>query len=250
MKEGEIYDASEEDLSDSDEIITETIEEELQKLKDIQMNKITYNTSDVSFDTIQDKILDTNVKTNEHLDFTVNSSREELRNDHSSEFKEAISKATNAKKTGRVSFIEPYVMENVENKENIEEKISIPNEKSCFTSKQDKTCNDDSENEDDIVRIEFSHSSHIPNVSVSSNTEIQSPIDIYKMFNAPKSILKRSPNDMVPNQIAPLLSEESSTDTEDEVEHVKHSIYNSVSRNNLIILEVNNCILINIFYIR
>lgn len=234
MKEGEIYDASEEDLSDSDEIITETIEEELQKLKDIQINKITYNTSDVSFDAIQDKILDTNVKTNEHLDLTANFNQEELRNNHSSESKEDTFKATNAKKTGRVSFIEPYVIENAEN--DVEEKISISNEKSCFASKQDKTCNDDSENEDDIVRIEFSHSSHIPNISVSSNTEIQSPVDIYKMLNAPKSILKRSPNDMVPNQIAPLLNEESSTDTEDEVEHVKHSIYNSVSRNNLIIL--------------
>lgn len=231
MKEGEVYDESEEDSSDSDEI-TETIEEELQKLKDIQTSKITYNTSDVSVDTIQDKILDTNVKTNEHLDLTVNSSQEELKNNHSSESKENISKATNAKKTGRVSFVEPYITKNAEN----EEEILIPSEKSCFISKQDKTHDDDSENEDDIIRIEFSHSSHIPNISASNNTEIQSPIDIYKMFSAPKSILKRSPNDMIPNQIAPLLNEESSTDTENEVEHVKHSIYNSVSRSNLIVL--------------
>ncbi|XP_011266286.1 unconventional prefoldin RPB5 interactor-like protein isoform X2 [Camponotus floridanus] len=222
LKEGEVYDESEEDSSDSDEITTETIEEELQKLKDIQTNKITYNIPDLNVDTIQDKILDTNVKTNEHLDLTVNSSQEELKNNHSSESKEGISKATNAKKTGRVSFIEPCITKNTENEE-----ILISSEKSCFISKQDKT-HDDSENEEDIIRIEFSHSSHIPNISTSSNTEIQSPIDIYKLFNAPKSILKRSPNDMIPNQIAPLLNEESSTDTENEVEHVKHSIYNSV----------------------
>lgn len=232
---GEIYERSEENSSDSDEMMTETIEEELQKFKDIQMNKITYNTSDVRcFDAIQDKILDTNVKTNEHLN--LNSNQEELKNhqelnNHSSELKQDISKATNAKKTGRVSFIEPYVIKDAES----EEEILIPNEKSCFISKQDKT-HDDSENEDDIVRIEFSHSSYIPNISASNNTEIQSPTDIYKMFSAPKSILKRSPNDMIPNQIAPLLNEESTDAEEDEVEHVKDSIYNSVSRNNLMIL--------------
>ncbi|KMQ91122.1 unconventional prefoldin rpb5 interactor [Lasius niger] len=231
LNEGEVYDDSEEDTSDSDEITTEMIEEELKKLKDIQMNKTTCNTSDVSLNATRDKILDTNitknVTKNEQFDLTINSSQEELKNYHLSESREDISKPTNAKKTGRVSFIEPYVMENTESDTEGEILMSNEERESCFISKQDKTYNDDSENEDDIIRIEFSHSSHIPNISASSNTEIQSPVDIYKIFSVPKSILKRSPNDMIPNQIVPL-NEESSTDAEDEVEYVKHSTYNSV----------------------
>lgn len=202
------------------------IEEEIKKLKDIQTSKITHNTSDDSFDATRDKTLCTNVSKNEHFDLTVNSSQEELKNVHSPESRENISKSTNAKKTGRVLFIEPCIMENTESDT---EEGEMHNKESCFISKQDKTCNDDSENEDDIVRIEFSHSSHIPNVSASSNTEIQTPVDIYKIFNVPKSILKRSPNDMIPNQIIPPLNEESNTDVEDEVEHVKHFAYNFVS---------------------
>ncbi|XP_072758735.1 uncharacterized protein Uri [Anoplolepis gracilipes] len=224
LEEGEVYDDSEEDSSDSDEITTEMIEEELKKLKDMQTSKMTYNTSDVNFDA--DKIVDTNVTKHENVDLTIKSSQEELKNNHLSEFREDISKPTNAKKTGRVSFVEPNIMENTES--DIEGEI-MPNEESCFISKQDETHNDNSEAEDDIVRIEFLHSSHIPDISMTNNTEIQSPEDIYKIFNVPKSILKRSPNDMVPNQIAPSLNEESSTDAEDEeVEHVKHSVYNSV----------------------
>lgn len=233
-EEGEVYDDSDEDTSDPNEITTE-IEEEL-KLKDIPMNKSTCNISDVNIDAVQDTILDTNITRNEQFDLTVNSSQEELRNNYLPESKEDTSKFTNAKKTGRVSFIEPHNMENTES--DIEGEILMSNEKSHFTSKQDKTCNDDSENEDDIIRIEFSHSSHIPNISASSNTEIQSPVDIYKIFSVPKSILKRSPNDMIPNQIVPL-NEESSTDAEDEVEYVKHSAYNSVSRNNKLIILIN-----------
>ncbi|XP_029677762.1 unconventional prefoldin RPB5 interactor-like protein [Formica exsecta] len=228
LKEGEVYDDSEEDSSDSVEITTEMIEE-FEKLRDTQTSKITYNTSDDSSDATRHKILDTNVIKNEHFDLTVNSSQEELKNNHSPESREDIFKPTNARKTGRVSFIEPCIMENTES-DTEEGEISMPNKESCFISKQDKMYNDDSENDNDngIVRIEFSHSSHIPNISASSNTEIQSPIDIYKIFSVPKSILKRSPNDMIPNKIVPPLNEESSTNVEDEVEHVKHSAYNSV----------------------
>lgn len=220
-EEEEVYDDSDEDTSEPDETV---IEKEL-KLKDIPMNKSTCNTSDINIDAVQDKILDTNITRNEQFDLTKNSSQEKLKNNHLSESKEDTSKPTNTKKTGRVSFVEPCNMENTES--DTEREILMSNEKSHFTLKQDKTCNDNFENEDDIIRIEFSHSSHIPNISASNNTEIQSPIDIYKIFSAPKSILKRSPNDMIPNQIVPL-NEESSTDPEDEIEYVRHSAYNSV----------------------
>ncbi|XP_070153672.1 unconventional prefoldin RPB5 interactor isoform X2 [Polyergus mexicanus] len=227
LKEGEVYDDSEEESSNSAEITTEIIEEEFEKLRDTQMSKITYNTSDNSSDATRDKILDTNVIKNEHFNLTVNSSQEELKNNHSPESREDIFKLTNARKTRRVSFIESCFMENIES--NTEEgEISMPNKESCFISKQDKTYNNDSENENDIIKIEFSHSSHIPNISASSNTEIQSPVDIYKIFSVPKSILKKSPNDMIPNQIVPPLNEESNIDVEDEDDHVKHSAYNSV----------------------
>lgn len=184
LKDGKVYDESEEDESDSDQITTEKIQEELKKLEDIQMDRATSDTS----------------------------------------------KDTNTKEKRRISFAEPCVIEDESNTK----EISISREV-CSALKQD-ICNESSEDENDTIRIEFSHSSHTPDIVESNNMEIQSPVDIYKMFNAPKSILKRSPNDMIFNEAAPPLNESSSTDTEDEIEHVKHSAYNSVSINNLIIV--------------
>ncbi|KYQ57176.1 RNA polymerase II subunit 5-mediating protein like protein [Trachymyrmex zeteki] len=176
LKDGKVYDESEEDESDSDQITTEKIQEELKKLEDIQMDRATSDTS----------------------------------------------KDTNTKEKRRISFAEPCVIEDESNTK----EISISREV-CSALKQD-ICNESSEDENDTIRIEFSHSSHTPDIVESNNMEIQSPVDIYKMFNAPKSILKRSPNDMIFNEAAPPLNESSSTDTEDEIEHVKHSAYNSV----------------------
>ncbi|KAG5345989.1 RMP protein, partial [Acromyrmex charruanus] len=170
LKDGEIYDESEEDESDSDQITTEKIQEELKKLKDLQM----------------------------------------------------VSKDTNTKEKRRISFAEPCVIGDESNTN----KISISQEV-CSAVKQDDTCNESSEDENDVIKIEFSHSSHTPDILESNNMEIQSPVDIYKMFNAPKSILKRSPNDMIFNEVVPPLNESNNTDTEDEDEYVNYE-YNSM----------------------
>ncbi|KAG5306458.1 RMP protein, partial [Acromyrmex insinuator] len=174
LKDGEVYDESEEDESDSDQITTEKIQEELKKLKDLQMGRIT------------------------------------------------ISKDINTKEKRRISFAEPCVIGDESNTN----KISIPQEV-CSAVKQDDTCNESSEDENDTIKIEFSHSSHTPDILESNNMEIQSPVDIYKIFNAPKSILKRSPNDMIFNEVVPPLNESNNTDTEDEDEYVNYE-YNSM----------------------
>ncbi|XP_018402430.1 PREDICTED: unconventional prefoldin RPB5 interactor-like protein [Cyphomyrmex costatus] len=221
LKDGEVYDESEEDESDSDQITTERIQEELKKLKDIQMGRTTSDTSSNNSDIVQDKILDISTTKNEQSDSSTNFIQEKIREESCSPEHKEVSKDTNTKEQRRISFAEPCVIEDQSNtKESISQEV-------CSTLKQDDTCNESSEDKNDIIRIEFSHSSHTPDLLESNNTEIQSPVDIYKMFSAPKSILKRSPNDMIFNEVAPPLNE-SSTDTEDEDEYVEHSTYNSV----------------------
>lgn len=228
LKDGEVYDESEEDLSDSDQI-TEIIQEELKKLKDIQISR-TSNTSNISSDPAQDKILNINVTKNEQSHFSTSYIQEKLKESCSLEPRE-MSKDTNRKER-RISFAEPCVIE-VES--DTEKEISISQE-ACSAVKQDNKYNDSSEDEDNTIRIKFSHSSHIPDIFESDNMKIQSPVDIYKMFSAPKSILKRSPNDIILNQVVPPLNADSNTDTEDEDEYITHSAYNSVSKNNNLII--------------
>lgn len=232
LEEGEVYD-EEEDLSeeDSDQITTEMIQEELKKLKDIQMGRITNSTLNISSDTVQHQILNTNTVKNEKSPLSANFIQDTLKESCSSELKEEA-KDTNTKEKRRISFAEPCV---IEDEDNAEEEILI-SQKACSILKQDDTYeNFEEEEEDDTIRIEFSHSSHIPDILESNDTEIKSPIDIYKIFSTPKSILKRSPNDMIYDQVVHL-NEDSNTDTEDEDEYVKQSAYSSVSKNNLIIL--------------
>ncbi|XP_071555284.1 uncharacterized protein Uri [Temnothorax nylanderi] len=224
LKDGEAYDESEEDTSDSDQITTEIIQEELEKLKDIQTGRITSSTSNITSDAAQDKIFDTNTTKNEESHPSANFIQDTLTESCSPEQgTKEVSEDTSTKERRRISFAEPCV---IEDEYNPEEEILIPQE-ACSVLKQEDTY-EISEDEGDTVRIEFSHSSHIPDLIESNNTEIQSPIDIYKMFSTPKSILKRSPNDMIYDRVASSLNEYSSTDTEDDDEYVKHSAYSSV----------------------
>lgn len=226
LKDGEVYDESEEDVSDSDQDITEMyllIKEELKKLNDIKMSRVTSETSSNSSDGAQDKILDTNATKNEQSHSSANLFHKFIQQKLKENLPEPReeSEDTNTKNKRRISFAEPCVTE----------EISISQEVCSEALKQDDTYNESSEDEDDTIRIEFSHSFHTPDIPESNNMEIQSPVDIYKAFATPKSILKRSPNDII---FHPPLNEDSSTDTEDE--YVKHSAYNSVSTINLIIL--------------
>ncbi|XP_011164007.1 unconventional prefoldin RPB5 interactor-like protein [Solenopsis invicta] len=223
LEDDEVYDESEEDVSDSDQTKQEIIEEELKKLKDIWNNKHTnLDTSNIGSDAVQDEVLDTNAAENKQIDTSAILTAEKLSETCSPDSRE-MSKDTNTKERRRISFAEPC-FEDV--KDNVEEEIPISQE-SCSVPKQDES----SEDEDDIIRIEFSHSSHVPDRLESNSTEIQSPTDIYKMFNVLKSILKRSPNDMILDQVPPL-NEDSGTDVEDE-EYVEHFAYNSVIKENV-----------------
>ncbi|XP_011871028.1 PREDICTED: RNA polymerase II subunit 5-mediating protein homolog [Vollenhovia emeryi] len=213
LEEGEVYDESEEDTSDSDQVTTELIQEELKKLKDIQMGRITSGASNISSGAAQDEIPDTNTTRNEESHDSSNSIQDTLRESCSPEPRE-VSKETNGKSERRISFAEPCVVEYEGNAE-----------EACSASNVDDA-HEDSEDEDDIIRIEFSHSSHIPDILEPNNAEIQSPVDIYKLFNTPKSILKRSPNDTIYNQVAPPLNEDSSTETEDE--DVEYPVFSSI----------------------
>ena len=91
---------------------------------------------------------------------------------------------------------------------------------------QDTKSEDVEGSEEDILHIEFSHSSSNP-VIKSDGDSIESPADIYKIFSKPKSILKRSPNDIIPVQAAPpdYSTEE---DEEEEEESNKPSAYETV----------------------
>ncbi|KAG5333350.1 RMP protein, partial [Acromyrmex heyeri] len=222
LKDGEIYDESEEDESDSDQITTEKIQEELKKLKDLQMGRATNDTSNGNSDTAQDKIIDTSATKNEQSHSSTNFIQQKLREENCLLEHKEVSKDTNTKEKRRISFAEPCVIGDESNTN----KISISQEV-CSAVKQDDTCNESSEDENDAIKIEFSHSSHTPDILESNNMEIQSPVDIYKMFNAPKSILKRSPNDMIFNEVVPPLNESNNTDTEDEDEYVNYE-YNSM----------------------
>ncbi|XP_068986190.1 unconventional prefoldin RPB5 interactor-like protein isoform X1 [Bombus flavifrons] len=80
--------------------------------------------------------------------------------------------------------------------------------------------------EEDILRIEFTHSKN-KSVTKSNGDSIETPADIYRLLSKPKSILKRSANDLPPEQSAP---PEYSTEDESEEDEdtVKPSAYETV----------------------
>lgn len=80
--------------------------------------------------------------------------------------------------------------------------------------------------EEDILRIEFTHSKN-KSVTKSNGDLIETPADIYRLLSKPKSILKRSANDLPPEQSAP---PEYSTEDESEEDEdaVKPSAYETV----------------------
>lgn len=245
LEEGEVYDESEEDddLSDCDDEITiEAIQEEIKKLKAMQIDKTTngleskcdMSSSNITQNQISnidvseskcDDVLSSNVTQNQILNIDVienkqfdlvHSNQEELKY-CPPEPKDIASDGCNTdiKKKARVSFVEPCVINHYD----------VEDERLTFESSStiEDICDNENyvDDDNDTIRIEFSHSSHIPITPESSVTEVQSPVDVYKMFipfdsNVLKSILKRSPNDIPNEAIVPL--NEDTTDPEDEDE--------------------------------
>lgn len=216
LNEGEVYNESEESASESDESTEEMNEEESKISKDSQISESDVDTSNIGSKATQDKTIDTIENTRSN--FTVNSDEERSNEGCLSEAKTTVRDIQKRK----VSFVEPLI-----EKDETTERETISQE-FCSGTKQDDICAQNST--DDIIRITFSHSSHSPSTSALTSDEIQSPADIYKMFNTHKSILKRSPNDMVYNSVLPLNDHDSTDDDEDKDDSAKHSAYDAVSK--------------------
>ncbi|XP_076180251.1 unconventional prefoldin RPB5 interactor isoform X1 [Ptiloglossa arizonensis] len=107
----------------------------------------------------------------------------------------------------------------------IEQKDLVNNERSENLMKGRELDEDAEGSETNILRIQFSHSQNNPIVR-SNDDSIKSPADIYRIFSKPKSILRRSPNDVAPVQItSPNYSTE---EKEEEEESIKPSAYETV----------------------
>ncbi|CAK9818354.1 hypothetical protein ANTPLA_LOCUS9736 [Anthophora plagiata] len=93
------------------------------------------------------------------------------------------------------------------------------------SAKEEKGSSETTENSEGILRIEFTHSENNP-VVMSDGDSIETPADICRIFSRPKSILKRSPNDLTPEQAPP--PEYSTEEEEEEEEIIKPSTYEIV----------------------
>lgn len=101
----------------------------------------------------------------------------------------------------------------------------LKKEKENLIKEKEKSSKKVMNSEEDILRIEFNHSEN-KLVTKSDGNSIETPADIYRLFSKPKSILKRSPNDLNPEQ-API--EYSTEEGEDDDENaVKPSTYETV----------------------
>ena len=93
-----------------------------------------------------------------------------------------------------------------------------------FVKEKEASSEDAEGSEEDIQRIEFSHSD--TKAVAESDDSIGTPADIYKIFSKPKSILKRSPNDIPAGQTA--LPDYEMEEEEEEEETIKPSAYETV----------------------
>ncbi|XP_043603146.1 unconventional prefoldin RPB5 interactor-like protein isoform X1 [Bombus pyrosoma] len=147
-----------------------------------------------------------------------NSEEEEKEDDSKDDYKQVLDsdtyqhKVKTCKVKKLVSFAEPEDL--------------LRKEKENLMKEKEKGCEDMVDFEEDILRIEFTHSKN-KSVTKSNGDSIETPADIYRLPSKPKSILKRSPNDLPPEQSVPL---EYSTEDEDEEDEdtVKPSAYETV----------------------
>nr|XP_031830379.1 unconventional prefoldin RPB5 interactor-like protein [Nomia melanderi] len=106
--------------------------------------------------------------------------------------------------------------------------IDDENKQKVKKSTEEEGTSETVETEEDILRIEFSHSEYTP-IAKSEGDTIETPGDIYRIFSKPKSILKRSPHD-IPPVLATIPDYSTEEEEEDEEnEHiVKASTYETV----------------------
>ncbi|XP_015592575.1 unconventional prefoldin RPB5 interactor-like protein [Cephus cinctus] len=235
LEEGEVYDESEEEEeSSSDEATNEMLERELEKLQEIRIQKKLAVPPDSSLNVTDKK----KQKEAKNIDDTfLNESPSIIINEILGK-PPAVSKAefesvepTNEIREQRrnrerkVSFVEPYVQE----KNNDDDETPLAKERRVsfieqrLPSEDDSTedfINEENEKEDDeTIQIHFKHSDIDPQIAISAGNVIENPRDVYRLFDKPKSILKRSPNDLCAiNNVSSLL--ECSADQEIEEDNV------------------------------
>lgn len=213
----EICEEQEECIPDYNKITTGIFGEELNK---------PLSSSNFNFEENQGKVPKINmqfVTKNEELDLIVNSNQDSLTEICLSE---ATGEFKNTQKKKTVSFAESDIMKY----EKDSKADTSTSQNACFMEQNDIYNDEDSENNDNAIRINFSHSCETPNVRASETTDIQSPTDIYRIFTVPKSILKKSPNmtsDLPSVSLVSPLNADTDTDTTDEDEDnwVRSSIH-------------------------
>ncbi|KAK2583403.1 hypothetical protein KPH14_009390 [Odynerus spinipes] len=245
LEQGEVYYETDEEESSEDDYTMEEIEKEFQKLKEIRMAKNKENQS------IEPKITENIVNTEKEISSTNSepipekidkilpktvsevscSNVAEIPVNESSKIAKSKSMSdinneeTKVKKQRRVSLIVP----NSSTDHNDNAEVSGKSQKEQCTKTKSADVGD-TEDDGDVIRIEFKHSDNNPCIPEFTGNRIESPSDIYRKFYKPKSILKRSPNDVMPPRDISVISTNTSEDEEDEDEDeaIKPSAYNFV----------------------
>ncbi|KAI4478387.1 hypothetical protein M0804_012041 [Polistes exclamans] len=249
----ELYEEEEEDEENSeDQDDYEEIEKELNKLREIQMGR-KMNGQSTEFNIINNivntkmEISESNITKTEKVDEksllkTIDESSCSNCNDENESIKVVDQPRITSDVSGeeiklkekkrRVSFAEPDISIFDGNSE----LISVKNQDNQSTLSSNDDPSDSANNsDDDIIRIEFKHTDNNFSLPESSGNEITSPRDIYDIFSKPKSILKRSPNDVMPLQNISLPTYSSGEEEEEEEEKesagVKPSAYHCIVKN-------------------
>ncbi|KAI4494478.1 hypothetical protein M0802_008970 [Mischocyttarus mexicanus] len=264
LEEGEEYEEEEDEYNESNEdenfdeqdYYAEEIEKELNKLREIRMNKkinkqstesnITNNILNTNKEISDNDITETEKVEEKTLLETIEESSCNNGNDvnesigaselkNSSLISEEITKLKKNKR--RVSFAEPdiSICDGKSELNLVKNQCKQSTVVSSNGNQNDSTNNDD-DDDDSVFRIQFKHTDNNFTAPESTGNEIKSPIDIYKIFLKSKSILKRSPNDLMPLQNISLPTYSSGEEEEEVVEEeeslgIKPSAYHSIVKN-------------------
>lgn len=223
LKEGEVYYESDEDDS-YEEITNEMLEEELGKRQKVESHR--------SNEDLKNRVENTNKGQNIPFDGPCSFENTPSSSYDTSQNYEKLDKCTlknnentDIKKSRKVSFADLNLQHNIDH--DMDETLMKSKKRSSKKQINNNSPESD-DSDDDIIRIEFEHSTEKPHHSESTNDTIESPRDIYRIFNRRKSILKKSSHEILvsPSSTTHL---EYTTDDETEDEPDKPSAYKSVS---------------------
>ncbi|XP_012273323.1 unconventional prefoldin RPB5 interactor-like protein [Orussus abietinus] len=263
LRDGEVYYESDDDSDDSDSVTEEALKEELARLTEIQTIRSGQNAhSNTKQSEINDsdtlcalepsantygQLKDTNELYTQGMNRILNN---DLKTENASN--DASNTVGNSKIVTQVCSEKDNV-KNIESKRRVsfadlchtsvdidtEAKVQIFGKEKCMlqevcVAKKKAEGSDSDSNEEDIIRINFKHSDNVPKDNINANDVVENPADIYRIFHKPKSILKRSPNDLQYHNDHLLLTEslsdkdEAEDEDEDEDKLITESAYNIV----------------------